>query len=318
LDEKIEKSFRMLYKLFLFCILLSNFKITAQSVDSSTVHVDTLNKSVQVYSFEDSNLIYSKPRKFQFVTQIPKTFAKASKETFRKKSIPALLAIAASTVLLTTVDQKITDHVLQFYNYSHISTDRDYKTIIGFKMGKLDVSAYEAPQNLNTVLYSIGEGSTSLFLAGGISLFGHLKKDYRARQTSSQIIQSMITVGITCQAIKRIAGRESPFTATEAGGAWRPLPGFAEYRNNVRAFDAFPSGHMATMMATVTVLADNYPGKKWIKPVGYSVMSLVGVSMIGNGVHWMSDYPLAIGIGYVLGKVTVKMNRAIQKKFLKR
>jgi membrane-associated phospholipid phosphatase len=318
LGEKIEKSFRMLYKFILFCLLLSDFKITAQSVDSSTVHVDTLNKSIQVYSFEDANLIYAKPRKFQFITQIPKTFAKASKETFRKKTIPALLTIAASTVLLTTMDQKISNRVSQFYNYSHISTDRDYKRIIGFKIGKLDVSAYEAPQNLNTILYSIGEGSTSLLLAGGISLFGHLKKDYRARQASSQIVQSMIAVGITCQLMKRIAGRESPFTATQAGGAWRPLPGFAEYQSNVRSFDAFPSGHMATMMATVTVLGDNYPEKKWIKPVGYSVMSLVGVSMIGNGVHWISDYPLAIGIGYVLGKVTVKMNRAIQKKSMKR
>ena len=82
--------------------------------------------------------------------------------------------------------------------------------------------------------------------------------------------------------------------------------------------DAFPSGHLATVMATVTVLADNYPEKKWIKPVGYSVVGLVGTAMVGNGVHWVGDYPLAIGLGYVFGKVAVKMNRTIQKKFERR
>ncbi len=65
-------------------------------------------------------------------------------------------------------------------------------------------------------------------------------------------------------------------------------------------------------MATVTVLADNYPEKKLIRPIGYTVMGLVGLAMINNGVHWASDYPLAIGIGYVTGKVTVRINRIVR------
>jgi hypothetical protein len=31
-------------------------------------------------------------------------------------------------------------------------------------------------------------------------------------------------------------------------------------------------------------------------------------------VHWVSDYPLALGIGYVTGKATVKLNRWVQHK----
>ena len=83
-------------------------------------------------------------------------------------------------------------------------------------------------------------------------------------------------------------------------------------RGTVSKYDAFPSGHMGTMMTTTVILADNYPEKRWIGPVGYSVMEIVGLSRINNGVHWASDYPLAIGMGYVFGKVTVKMNRWIR------
>lgn len=31
--------------------------------------------------------------------------------------------------------------------------------------------------------------------------------------------------------------------------------------------------------------------------------------MVNNGVHWMSDYPLALGIGYVVGKFAVSSGR---------
>ena len=65
----------------------------------------------------------------------------------------------------------------------------------------------------------------------------------------------------------------------------------------------FPSGHLATAMATITILAGNYPDNKYIKPVGYSLMGLLGYAMLNNGVHWISDYPLAIAIGYTCGKI---------------
>ncbi len=74
-------------------------------------------------------------------------------------------------------------------------------------------------------------------------------------------------------------------------------------------YDAFPSGHIATMMSVVTILADNYPEKRYIRPVGYSLMGLVGFAMLNNQVHWASDYPLAIALGYVCAKQVEKRNR---------
>jgi len=79
-----------------------------------------------------------------------------------------------------------------------------------------------------------------------------------------------------------------------------------------------PSGHMATMMGTVTVLTLNYPEKKWIKPVGYGIMGLIGFAMMNNDVHWASDYPLAIGVGYVTAQATVRLNRWIRNEHQKK
>ena len=43
-------------------------------------------------------------------------------------------------------------------------------------------------------------------------------------------------------------------------------------------------------------------------------MSLLGFQMMNNGVHWISDYPLSIAMGYYLGKIAVDNGRqAIDK-----
>ena len=124
--------------------------------------------------------------------------------------------------------------------------------------------------------------------------------------------QAFVVMGLSTQLLKRVFGRESPFRATQSGGKWKPFTNWGTYQKNVSHYDAFPSGHMATLMASVVVLSENYPERRWIKPIGYSIMSLVGLAMMNNGVHWASDYPMAIGLGYVVGKVTVKMNRWVK------
>ena len=39
-----------------------------------------------------------------------------------------------------------------------------------------------------------------------------------------------------------------------------------EYHKNVAKHDAFPSGHLAAAMASVTVMSTNYPEYRAIKP----------------------------------------------------
>jgi hypothetical protein len=53
----------------------------------------------------------------------------------------------------------------------------------------------------------------------------------------------------------------------------------------------------------VIVIAENYPETTWIRPVGYVLSGLVGVGMVNRGIHWYSDYPLGLAIGYAFGMI---------------
>ncbi len=296
----------------LLSAILNIYLTSAQTYD--TLIGDSAHQvRSQVHNLNGTQFIYSKPTVFTFLKNIPKTFASGAKESFHKKSLPALGIIAGSTALLVLVDQSLSDKTQQFSRFIGLDYSRRYINLIQFKLGNQPVNVYQAPDNFNTALYSVGEGWPAVLISIGMLTHGAIKNDYRSLSTASQIMQANITVGITTQILKRITGRESPFAASQPGGKWSPVTALSTYQKSVSHYDAFPSGHMTTMMSTITVLALNYPEKKWIRPIGYAIMTIVGFSMVNNGVHWMSDYPLAIGIGYVVGKVTVKMNRVVKE-----
>lgn len=302
--------------LVFICIVICTYTSNAQSRKDSPAHSSgKIKPDSTVVKAENGDLfIYKRPRPFSFLTQVPRTLALSARTTFQKKSIPAISAMAGLTVILISVDQDIARGARQFGQYIHLDGERRYAPALGFKMGSKQVNIFETPQNLNSAMYTLGEGLTSIVLSGALFTFGKIKQDYRMVQTANQILQVQLAVGVTTQVMKRISGRESPSQASAPGGIWRPFPGFSEYLNKTSRYDAFPSGHLATMMATVTVLALNYPEKKWIRWVGGSLITLVGFAMINNEVHWAGDYPLALGIGYVTAQATVKMNRMIQFK----
>ena len=147
----------------------------------------------------------------------------------------------------------------------------------------------------------LGEGGPQFGLAGGFAAFGFVFNDHRALRTASQLTQAILACGTVVQVIKHATGRESPFLATSSTGTWRLLPNQIEYHRHVPKYDAFPSGHIATALATVTVVAENYPEWTWVKPVGYTIVGLIGVAMANTGIHWYSDYPLGLFLGYSFG-----------------
>jgi hypothetical protein len=68
---------------------------------------------------------------------------------------------------------------------------------------------------------------------------------------------------------------------------------------------------MATLAFTLTLLTEHYPNIGWIRPVGYSLIGICSLSMMNNGVHWASDYPLGFGIGYLFAKIVANRGRSI-------
>ncbi len=252
---------------------------------------------------------FNRSKPFRFVTNVPGNIMQIGKSPFQKKNLPGLLVTAGVTALLIPIDQKITNRVKYFSNQIELDPKTDYEVPV--KWG--DTKILKIPQNLNTAFYQLGEGGTSMILAGGLFVYGKIKHDKRAVYTATDLTETFLTMGVTTQLIKRISGRQSPFTATQPGGVWKPIPSFHAYQTNTSNYDAFPSGHLATMMATVTTLALHYPEKKWIKPIGYAIMFVSSWAMINTDVHWISDYPLALALGYISAKITHLKNRAKNK-----
>lgn len=269
--------------------------------------------SMQYYSFGKGRVAaYGKPKNFSFITHLPRDFAGIGKAAVNKKSIKPWILVAGSTALLLLADESINNGVRNFSDNLNMISEQQYKNLVTFKLGKEEVKVLRAPQNVNTALYQLGQGFPSLLIGAGLFTYGKIKKDYRSLSTSSQLAEAFILMGVSTQIIKRITGRQTPGEATRRGGEWNFFPSFKEYQQNTPYYDAFPSGHLATMMSTVTILDMNYPEKRWIKPVGYSLIGLVGAAMVNNRVHWASDYPLALGLGYLCARQVAKNHRKIQ------
>lgn len=229
-----------------------------------------------------------------------------------KENYPFLLGMTAGTLLLVKYDQKILNGSQKLARHMGLISDekngREGRTILDLSALGLDMPI-RVPANTNSALYFLGDGLTHVSIAGGLALYGSINDDNRSRESAREIMESIISTGIIVQILKRSTGRESPFASTADGGRWRPFPSPATYNENVPHYDAYPSGHLATAMATVTVLAGNYPEKTYIRPVGYTLMALNAFGMMNNGVHWASDYPLGIAIGWLAADIALERGR---------
>ena len=311
----------MLFKTVLCIFLLfcfSSVSFSQAAVVDSNKNIITVTEAIakkpneNQYNVGNGKIfIYRKPKAFDFLTNLPKDAAGITAAPFRKNCLKPLLLVAGSTLLLLFTDESVGNGVHQFSKNIHLSPEEKYKDVINIKFGNSNINLLKAPQNINTALYQVGQGFPSLLIGAGLFTYGKIHKDYRAISTASQLTEAFILMGVGTQLLKRITGRQSPSEAVDLDGTWHPFPSFKNYQNHTPSYDAFPSGHLATLMSTVTVLAENYPENKWIKPVGYSVIGLVGYSMINNNVHWASDYPLAIALGYLCAKQVVKNNRKV-------
>lgn len=264
--------------------------------------------SIQTYQVSpEHTFTYERPSGAPFVTNFWKDFRLLNEQYLDQEHLPALSGIMGLTLLGIYFDEDILLEAQRVGRHNDLPSED--KTKSRFKILGFDA---RFPTDLSSSLYFIGDGWVHGAVAVGFLTYGYFGKNYRAWSTSYQLIEGFGTVGASTQILKHLTGRESPFTRTQEGGVWRFFPDQSKYHQNVPYYDAFPSGHMATTMISVTVLSENYPEYLFIKPVGYTLMTLLGFQMLNNGVHWFSDYPLAIGMGYAFGKIAVNNHRKIE------
>jgi PAP2 superfamily len=213
-----------------------------------------------------------------WITNIPQDYVRFY-DVALNTSIPVYLSIAASTAALMATDRETFDAQYKWYKSSHF--------------------LHEA----SNIFEQIGAGNGQLALTVVFVGFGLIDNDQRAIRTGSQIAQVTISSGAIVQVLKHLTGRESPVVSTTRTGEWKFFPSPLAYHKRIPYYDAYPSGHLTTMISMVEVISENYPEWKWVDPVGYSISGLMAVSMVNKGVHWYSDYPLAIYLGYEFGKI---------------
>jgi len=254
-----------------------------------------------------TDLAVAKPDLWGDLKKSPGDYQTFLKTSFSKNNIPVLAAIAGSTALLLANDQRIYHNTVRqgrSINLSQEDKTTPFVKAWGFPL-------FRGPTDLGSAIYFMGDGWVTVGLISYFEISGALKDDWRAIRTAHDLMKGMLLAGITSQALKRITGRETPAAAVIPGGVWRFFPSTKDYSARQSRYDAFPSGHETNAMMTVTILAANYPESGFIAPLGYSLMAMLGFQMVNNGVHWASDYPLAIGIGYSVGKTVAAHGKTI-------
>jgi len=293
----------------LLCFLVTIFQTSLFSFENPAPRLlrseDTLNPAARLYTLNDSTAyLYQNPGAFEFVPNIGRDLCRVPLELFEKENLIPLAGVVASTAILLYFDQDLIDASQRFGRFIGLGTDNNTYNLL-----PTNKVPFYVPTSLPAALYYIGDGLTEVSVNAGFYLYGGIKNDARARRTASELTEGLTTIGILVQTLKRSTGHETPMRASIPRGRWRPFPSFSEYQSSVPTYDAYPSGHLASAMVTTTVISMNYPEYKFIKPLCYSLMTLCGYQMMNNGVHWMSDYPLAIAMGYAVGRTAVTRGR---------
>ncbi|MCX6150786.1 MAG: phosphatase PAP2 family protein [Ignavibacteriales bacterium] len=253
---------------------LNDSNFVSQQNDSLKVSSESISKD----SLELPPVIL--PKWYEMITNVPDDWWRFTKDQFNEPNYPLYILLAGATTALIIND-----------DYTFKISDKFYKQS-------------QFTRNFSDWFKEIGDGRTQFGLAAGFAAFGFISDDHRALKTASQIVEAVLAAGSVVQLIKHVTGRESPFVASSSTGKWRFFPNQIEYHKHVPVYDAFPSGHIATSVATFVVIIENYPEyKSWTIHASYALSALICFGMVNSGIHWYSDYPLGIAIGYAFGKL---------------
>ncbi len=260
-------------------IFISHYSLSANEIGrKDRTGKDTLEVN-QINELKFNNIQEPSITWYQMFTNVPEDDLNFFRNLVDEPKIPTYIGITALTGSLMTVDKSgwRVDHLM--YRKSHL-----FHSIS-------DVSVF------------MGNGEFHFLISGLFAAYGLFNHDQIALRTASNIAESVIAAGLLVQVLKRITGRESPAGSDKTLGSWKPFPSIKEYQKNQSKYYSFPSGHLASATATLTVIANNYPQIKWIKPVGYSLLGVLGISLVSRGMHWYSDLPLGFFIGYSIGNI---------------
>ncbi|MFA7421273.1 MAG: phosphatase PAP2 family protein [Melioribacteraceae bacterium] len=239
---------------------------------------NSFQKHRSILNSEGSNY----PGFYHVITDIPMDFFDFGSSIFSKESIVPVVLLSTVTTGLIFCDHKSWERTKEIVNRSN------------------------SFNSFTHTFVETGDAKWHLGLSGAALMFGYLTDDTRLQNTAFQTAEAVIASGLFVQLLKRISGRESPAVYTSPGGYWDLFPDLGEYQHRQPEYYAFPSGHITSATAFLTVITENYSEVKWLKPVSYGILGLLGISLVAHDMHWYSDLPLGLAIGYSFGKIISK------------
>ncbi len=248
---------------------------TISAIDSSTIQIP----SAEYNEAEPSVRGEYVPKWYNMFTNLPSNWARYYKETFTKEMVPAIIGMTVLTGALIITDEE------------------------SWKMSRRWYDGSNTVRKASDIFVFMGDGIFQFGLSAAFAAYGFAAGDSKALRTASQITEVILSAGAVIQVLKHTTGRESPIVREYEGGRWSFFPNQIEYHKHVPHYDAFPSGHICTATATLVVIMENYPDVKWLKPVGYTLLGCISTALITTSIHWWSDIPLGIGIGWAFGKI---------------
>jgi len=102
--------------------------------------------------------------------------------------------------------------------------------------------------------------------------------------------KAMAISSVICFVGKNVIQRQRPDAATTPFNFAAPF--------SKSQYTSFPSAHSTIAFTLATAFAMEFPDKKWVAPVAYSIASLTALSRVYNNRHWASDVLVGAALGH--------------------
>jgi membrane-associated phospholipid phosphatase len=148
-----------------------------------------------------------------------------------------------------------------------------------------------------------GAEYTILPVIGGLYIFGAIKDNPKARETSMLGAEAALDSVIVFEVLKAITQRPRPLEK-DGGGHF------------FKGGDAFPSGHSVSIWAVASVVAHEYNKNKLVPIAAYSLATLVSASRFSARKHFASDVVVGGAMGWFIGRYVFQnhYDHAIHKR----
>ncbi|MCP2619625.1 phosphatase PAP2 family protein [Candidatus Aminicenantes bacterium AC-334-K16] len=153
--------------------------------------------------------------------------------------------------------------------------------------------------DISTVVSYFGHGGVILAGTGGGYLLGEITGSRQIRKVSLLSLESWLASGFIVTLMKFLIGRERPYVSHNSK-KFHPF-------SLKSGHHSWPSGHASSAFAVAAVIAAEAESGL-IDGAVYSLASLVALSRVHDGYHWLSDVFIGSVLGYVIGHKIARLH----------